>query len=890
MAVVKAVHVSDVPQVAPSFSNLYTTTLPPTKVGGLALDGGRKFMVRSWHERLKLPDHRMKAIKENSILSFNHAANHPLDFIEFDVQVTKDDTPIIFHDNFILSRENGIVVEKRVTDLTLEEFMSYGPQREAGRVGKYLLRKTNADNIVGWDVEIDDHSCTLQEAFQKVNPCLGFNIELKFDDYIVYDQQYLIHVLQIILKVVSENAHQRPVIFSTFQPDAALLMKKLQHIYPVYFLTNGGTELFDDVRMNSLEEAKKVAIEGGLDGIVSEVMGVFRNPMVVREIKDSNLSLLTYGKLKLSMHKSDGKEKKDHQPSAHLDELAQASKDMQDMRNCYDGLLSAAAATANSIYEFSESLNEMGKCLLGKTAADADAESGNVLSTLGNMQLDLQKIADTYRSSVVVTITNPSESLLSELRKVEEMKLQCDEKREAYEYMMTQHREKGQLRTGKVESSIAQKLKEAQDEYDEVTRLCVFRVKSLKEGQCRSLLTQAARHHAAQQLSFFRKGLKTLEAVEPCIRNVAEKHRIDYEVSGLSNRESQDGEPMSSYESTDDGELSFDYRQKKQGLDDDGALQNPMELDQADAPYVQVSNLADAEIKTNNNHQGEQLFGRQARVSSYSAPLYPEKTDASEKPRETQPPRKFYSYVLPPPAVDTRNPVSRPSTSVSHSSSFQNLQRPLPVDHGRRIGDDNNMSTSASTSKAQSMIKDVNNINPSIQLPAPSAGRFSFSQRDTHMRSDGEVGKRQSYSGPLPPSKQFSFKIASNSGPIASTELPQPPFRVPVSQPSNISRSASPPPISSPKISELHELPRPPSSIAFSKPVVFSGGLTGHSAPLFSKNQEISPPNKRAMLTSTSASPLPPPPLIVPRSFSIPSSSNQREIALHVNIPSRIDD
>ncbi|XP_024975156.1 uncharacterized protein At2g33490-like isoform X2 [Cynara cardunculus var. scolymus] len=870
----------------PSFS-LYATPLPTSAAageGGLD-DGNRKFMVVGHRGHgmnlLHSTDTRMKAYKENSILSFNNAANHPLDFIEFDVQVTKDDIPIIFHDNFILSQHNGILVEKRVTDLTLQEFFSYGPQRQVGEVGKSLLRRTNG-NIVGWDVQADDHSCTLQEAFQKVNPCLGFNIELKFDDYIVYQQHHLTHLLQLIFKVVSQNAQQRPVIFSTFQPDAALLMKKLQHIYPVYFLTNGGTQVFDDVRMNSLEEAKKVAIQGGLDGIVSEVMGVFGNPMVVRDIKDSKLSLLTYGKLKLSLHKSDGKEKKDHQPSAHLDELAQASKDMQDMRNCYDGLLSAAAATANSIYEFSESLKEMGNCLLGKTAADTDRESGKVLSTLGNMQLDLQKIADTYRSSVVVTITNPSESLLSELRKVEEMKLQCDEKREAFEYMMTQHREKGQLRTGKVESSIAQKLKEAQDEYDEVTRLCVFRVKSLKEGQCRSLLTQAARHHAAQQLSFFRNGLKTLEAVEPCIRNVAEKHHIDYQLTGLCNSESREGEPMSGYESTDDGELSFDYRQKKQGIDDDGTSQNPMELDRID---LQGSNLEDAEVNKN-NHQGEQLFGRQTRVSSYSAPLFPEKIDASERPKETQPSRKFYSYVLPPPAVDARNPISRPSTSVSYSSPFQSLQQPLPVDHGRRIGDDN-MLTSASTSKAQSMIKDGNSINPSIQLPAPSAGRFSLSQRDTHIRSDGEVGKRQSYSGPLPPSKQFSFKIASNSGPITSTELPQPPFRVPVSQPSlspNVSRSASPPPISSPKISELHELPRPPSGLPFSKPVVFSGGMTGHSAPLFSKNQEISPPYKRAMLTSTCA-PLPPPPLVVPRSFSIPSS-NQREMALHVNIPS----
>ncbi|GKD47513.1 glycerophosphodiester phosphodiesterase GDPD2-like protein [Tanacetum coccineum] len=215
---------------------------------------------------LQSTDKRMKAYKENSITSFNNAANHALDYIEFDVQVTKDNIPIIFHDNFIVSAENGQVVEKRVTDLTVDEFFSYGPQRTSGQVGKSLLRQING-NI------------------------------LKFDDYVVYEEEYLIHVLQVILKVVYENAQERPVLFSTFQPDVALLMKKLQHTYPVYFLTNGGNEIYDDVRMNSLEEAKKLALEGGLDGIVSEVKGIFRNPSVVREIKESNLSLLTYGKL-----------------------------------------------------------------------------------------------------------------------------------------------------------------------------------------------------------------------------------------------------------------------------------------------------------------------------------------------------------------------------------------------------------------------------------------------------------------------------------------------------------------------------------------------------------------------------------------------------------------
>lgn len=160
-----------------------------------------------------------------------------------------------------------------------------------------MLRKTKDGKILHWNVEIDDSLCTLQEAFQQVDPNVGFNVELKFDDHIVYEQDYLIRVIQAILKIVFEFAENRPIIFSTFQPDAAVLITKLQSTYPVFFLTNGGTEIFYDVRRNSLEEAVKVCLEGGLQGIVSEVKGVFRNPGAVTKIKESKLSLLTYGRL-----------------------------------------------------------------------------------------------------------------------------------------------------------------------------------------------------------------------------------------------------------------------------------------------------------------------------------------------------------------------------------------------------------------------------------------------------------------------------------------------------------------------------------------------------------------------------------------------------------------
>ncbi|XP_004492997.1 glycerophosphodiester phosphodiesterase GDPD1, chloroplastic-like [Cicer arietinum] len=301
----KAVHVSDVPSLDLVPENPSLSLLSSRFPNGLEMNGGGfkmpKFVVIGHRGNgmnvLQSSDKRMRAIKENSIMSFNAASTFPLDFVEFDVQVTKDDFPVIFHDDYIYSEDNGAVFGNRIPELSLSEFLSYGLQREPGIEGKILVRKTKDGKIYRWDVEQDDTLCTLQEAFLKVEPSLGFNIELKFDDHIVYEQAYLIHVLQAILKVVIDYAKDRPIIFSTFQPDAAVLVRKLQSTYPVFFLTNGGCEIYEDLRRNSLEEALKLCLENGLEGIVSEIKGIFRNPGAVTKIKESNLSLLTYGKL-----------------------------------------------------------------------------------------------------------------------------------------------------------------------------------------------------------------------------------------------------------------------------------------------------------------------------------------------------------------------------------------------------------------------------------------------------------------------------------------------------------------------------------------------------------------------------------------------------------------
>lgn len=144
--------------------------------------------------------------------------------------------------------------------------------------------------------------------------------------------------------------------------------------------------------------------------------------------------------------------------------------------------------------------------------------------------------------------------------------------------------------------------------------------------------------------------------------------------------------------------------------------------------------------------------------------------------------------------------------------------------------------------------------------------------------------KRQAYSGPIP-----SKPILSTSGPLTSKETPHVLLsRVPVSLLStspNASRSASPPPVSPPIISELHELPRPPSSIA---PKTATSSGIGHSAPLVRNEHSFT--NRNPKLASNVATPLPAPPLTVPRSFSIPSSSLKAKASHMATLvePSRI--
>ncbi|KAL8201370.1 hypothetical protein R6Q57_012709 [Mikania cordata] len=514
----------------------------------------------------------------------------------------------------------------------------------------------------------------------------------------------------------------------------------------------------------------------------------------------------------LGLHRHDKRHRHGIQrSSAQLDELAQASQDMQDMRDCYDSLLTAAASTTNTAYEFSESLKEMGGCLLEKTALSDDEDSGEVLLMLGKVQFDIQKLVDNYRSHISQTITVPSQSLLNELNIVEDMKKQCDEKRTVYEELKTYY-EKGKVKSSKLEHVSSRQLQTAWEEFDEEATMFIFRMKSLKNSQSRSLLTQAARHYAAQMF-FYRKALKSLETIEPHVKLTTKQQHIDYHFSGLEDddrdsvflSEDEDEEDGSDYDNDtfEDNKLNIEPSVNKNEASTSG---NSVELDnEVTFPQVPVKPAV-----VNMNRKPLRNSTVDLNKGSKSAPLFMEKNiDPSERYRQMRQSsvRRLSTYVLP-------TPLEKTSVTPGTQSQCQSQGiKPKPP---------TNICHSVPLEKSGKL----------TPLPAPQTVHPS-PQTDPPLTSSAKKIKRYAFSGPLTGGAQSNKVPLYASGPIGFTPRPLPISGavLPTSLTQPLSTSEAYPlsafMVSSPAISELHELPRPPANVVSTK-----SSKVGFSAPL----------------------------------------------------------
>jgi glycerophosphodiester phosphodiesterase len=292
---------------------------------------------------------------ENTIQSFITAANLGASYVEFDVQLTKDHVPVIYHD-FLVS-ETGADVP--VHSLTLEQFLhvnnegtpratsraqssspgdsnsnssnsgdekpKYRPHRSYSLGGADPTRRTDMrermkhtrdfktkgfkGNVRGEFIQ--SPFATLEEMFHKIPHDVGFNIEMKYpmlfetelegmDSYAVELNSYV----DTILRLVYDMNQKRNIIFSSFNPDVCLLLSFKQPSIPVLFLTDAGASEVGDIRASSIQEAVRFAGRWKLLGIVAAADPLVLCPRLIRVVKESGLVCVSYGTLNNDIHNS----------------------------------------------------------------------------------------------------------------------------------------------------------------------------------------------------------------------------------------------------------------------------------------------------------------------------------------------------------------------------------------------------------------------------------------------------------------------------------------------------------------------------------------------------------------------------------------------------------
>lgn len=246
--------------------------------------------------------------------------------------------------------------------------------------------------------------------------------------------------------------------------------------------------------------------------------------------------------------------------------------------------------------------------------------------------------------------------------------------------------------------------------------------------------------------------------------------------------------------------------------------------------------------------QAELLYGNQRpSLATHSAPIFADRNfNFSEKTKMIPPPsttRKFHTYVLPTPA-DLKN--SSPTvTPFSFNQSKTNGNLPTQMSYSSPLN-------SQRSPEGPTKLQDSN-----ISRSNPSEYLYSHQFTSSSIPEAKKI-RRHAFSGPIT-GKSWSGKPF-----VASSGFPK------VEDPTGRSKLSHTPLSlrSTLRISELHELPRPPNSSA--QAVSPPSTSVGHSAPLVSKAQEIRVARKGFPLASETASPLPAPPPAVLRSFSIP--------------------
>ncbi|CAD7702515.1 unnamed protein product [Ostreobium quekettii] len=252
--------------------------------------------------------------RENTLKSFAKAGEHGAIFCEFDVQVTKDGVPVVWHDDTITFGSQSHPITCAIRDLEFKEFQALGPRptdnngtlRELIPLQRLFRSRATGQKAAGvnlWRCFDEDELPSLADVLCQTSGDMGLNIEVKMTtkpDVERTPQEEVDFVVSATLDtisrcVASNPPRSGPVVMSSFDPDVCAALRERQTVYPVFFLSCGGQEAHVDPRRTSVEAAVEFALARDLVGISVETAVLKREQHLVEMATSRSLKVMTYG-------------------------------------------------------------------------------------------------------------------------------------------------------------------------------------------------------------------------------------------------------------------------------------------------------------------------------------------------------------------------------------------------------------------------------------------------------------------------------------------------------------------------------------------------------------------------------------------------------------------
>ncbi|TGZ55484.1 hypothetical protein CRM22_010394 [Opisthorchis felineus] len=267
-----------------------------------AVDIGHRGMGTSFLGHSQKSTKKPANNKENTLDSFRTAVQHGADFVEMDVQLTKDHKVVVYHDYeaVVISRKKRggrlSYLPIAIKDLNYDDLRELKVHHSSVLHEPHTHEKMDEDDLD--PIEMQSFPL-LRSCFNELDPDLGFVIEVKYPmdfkaggcemgNFFEYN-----FYVDTILREILSFAGSRRILLSCFDPNVCIMLQLKQNIYPVFQL--GIAPEYADTRQNDFEHLFWSALSHQLLGVCLESDRLLEVPDALKLAHLHGLVVLAWG-------------------------------------------------------------------------------------------------------------------------------------------------------------------------------------------------------------------------------------------------------------------------------------------------------------------------------------------------------------------------------------------------------------------------------------------------------------------------------------------------------------------------------------------------------------------------------------------------------------------